>query len=168
MLEEAVLQLRKDVPLELVVNMFQKLVRSPPMHRTLPGPGYSIILLEPTPYTLLAGRQAHGHGHEDGHRLVAHGRLRSCRRTRCSLRCSRFRACSTVIYRSIVELISALFLALGTLRADYVEVVMEGFAQLPDLECRIRAVEVPPAEVWLAEGEVDEDTSGSQYPGVGE
>ncbi len=27
LLEEAVLQLRKDVPLELVVNMFQKLVR---------------------------------------------------------------------------------------------------------------------------------------------
>ena len=45
---------------------------------------------------------------------------------------------------------------------------MEGFAQLPDLECRIRAVEVPPAEVWLAEGEVDEDTPGSEYPGVGE
>lgn len=29
LLEEAVLQLRKDVPLELVVNMFQKLVRGP-------------------------------------------------------------------------------------------------------------------------------------------
>ena len=30
LLEEAVLQLRKDVPLELVVNMFQKLVRGLP------------------------------------------------------------------------------------------------------------------------------------------
>ena len=29
LLEEAVLQLRKDVPLELVVNMFQKMVSSP-------------------------------------------------------------------------------------------------------------------------------------------
>ena len=58
--------------------------------------------------------------------------------------------------------------ALVTLCADYVEVVMEGFAQLAALECRVRAVEVPPAEVWLAEGEVDEDTPGSEYPGVGE
>ena len=29
LLEEAVLQLRKDVPLELVVNMFQKMVSAP-------------------------------------------------------------------------------------------------------------------------------------------
>ena len=45
---------------------------------------------------------------------------------------------------------------------------MEGFAQLPDLECRIRAVEISPAEVWLAEGEVNEDTAWSEYPRVGE
>ena len=37
---------------------------------------------------------------------------------------------------------------------------MEGFAQLLDLECRIWAVEIPPAEVRLAEGEVDEDPAG--------
>ena len=30
LLEEAVLQLRKDVPLELVVNMFQKMVSASP------------------------------------------------------------------------------------------------------------------------------------------
>ena len=35
LLEEAVLQLRKDVPLELVVNMFQKLVRAMSTQHTI-------------------------------------------------------------------------------------------------------------------------------------
>ena len=43
------------------------------------------------------------------------------------------------------------------LRSDYVQVIVEGVADLADLESRVWSVEVSSAEVWLAEGEVDED-----------
>lgn len=69
LLDEAVLQLRKEVPLQLVVNMFQKMAsRSDEVLRR-----YELTdtCLEPSPCALFAGRKVYRIGHEDGHRVVA-------------------------------------------------------------------------------------------------
>ena len=69
LLDEAVLQLRKNVPLELVVNMFQKLVRILYSHLVLHD-ALLTFMAEPETHPLLSRRQAHRHGDQDGHRMV--------------------------------------------------------------------------------------------------
>ena len=49
--------------------------------------------------------------------------------------------------------------------ADDVEEVVERVAELADLERRTGAVEIAPAEVWLAEGEVDEGAAFAEDAG---
>ena len=87
LLEEAALQLRKDVPLELVVNMFQKLVRAMSTQPTFPAieSAHAVYpATEPTTYPVFTGRKADGHGHQDGHRVATHLGVAydTCRRAR--------------------------------------------------------------------------------------
>ena len=63
-LEDAVLQMRPEMPLELVVSTFQKLVRTP---CRVTDPKLTISP-ESAPYSVLTWGCPLWHGHEDGHR----------------------------------------------------------------------------------------------------
>ena len=63
-LEDAVLQMRPEMPLELVVSTFQKLVRTP---SRVTDPKLTISP-ESASYSVLTWGCPLGHGHEDGHR----------------------------------------------------------------------------------------------------
>lgn len=153
LLEEAVLQLRKDVPLELVVNMFQKLVRDRAPHR--PSRAHRDPRAAESPaHPVLGGRQAHGHGHEDGHRVAAHGAVRARG-------------------RAVGEAHLALWVCrrgpgvgVPGVGSEYVQIVVEGLAQCPDLEACAGPCEVPATEVGLPKREVDERAAPAQNPGT--
>jgi len=73
------MQLRKEVPLELVVNMFRKLVSFSLL--LLPGL-YCLTdlrcffcVIESAAHYVLAGRRTDGHGHQNGHRSRVNGAL---------------------------------------------------------------------------------------------
>ena len=84
---EDTMQLRKEVPLELVVNMFRQLVSSTfelvimivSFQLT-----YVVFVLEFTAHHVHAGRSTDGHDHQNGHRGPVNGALcpsrRPCRR----------------------------------------------------------------------------------------
>ena len=79
LLEDA-MQLRKEVPLELVVNMFRKLVSF--FSLLLPDSmGFTylryffVFVIESAAHYVLTGRKTDGHDHKTGHRSPINGAL---------------------------------------------------------------------------------------------
>ena len=68
-LEDAVLQMRPEMPLELVVSTFQKLVRTLPCTTGAKLTAFA----ELAPYSVLARGRSFGYGHEDRHRASLQG-----------------------------------------------------------------------------------------------
>ena len=78
LLEDA-MQLRKEVPLELVVNMFRKLVSlsSLLLPDCIVSPTcVAFCVIESASHYVLAGRRTDGHGNKNGHRSSVNGTLR--------------------------------------------------------------------------------------------
>jgi len=74
------MQLRKEVPLELVVNMFRKLVSlffSLLLPNCIVSPTYITFLcvIESAAHHVLAGRRTDGHDHKNGRRRSVNGAL---------------------------------------------------------------------------------------------
>jgi hypothetical protein len=72
------MQLRKEVPLELVVNMFRKLVSSfsrADLAADCVGLPTFFFFVEPATHHVFAGRRTKGHDHKDGHRSSIDGTL---------------------------------------------------------------------------------------------